>query len=71
MGFGLVGAGVGGYACGELAIDWVKATVEKAVANHEDLRVPITSARRVLKILLPRNPLNKLPVIASEKMPVR
>jgi serine/threonine protein phosphatase PrpC len=69
MGFGLVGDGMGGYACGELASDWVKATVEKAVANHEDSRVAITSAHTVLKILLPRTPLNKLPVIAPEIIP--
>ena len=56
MGFGLVGDGMGGYACGELASDWVKATVEKAVANHEDSRVAITSAHTVLKNVAAEDP---------------
>ncbi len=56
MGLGLVADGMGGYACGELASDLVKTTVEEAVANHEGLREAIARAHGIVKKFAAEDP---------------
>lgn len=56
MGLGLVADGMGGYACGELASDLVKTTIEEAVANHEGLREAIARAHGIVKNFAAEDP---------------
>ncbi len=49
LGFALVADGMGGYACGEVASDLVKTTVEAAAANNEGLREALARAHAVVK----------------------
>ncbi|WP_159931175.1 PP2C family serine/threonine-protein phosphatase [Oceanicoccus sp. KOV_DT_Chl] len=43
-GLGVVADGMGGYACGEVASELVKVTIERATAKGEDLVAAITQA---------------------------
>ncbi|MEH6909839.1 MAG: protein phosphatase 2C domain-containing protein [Oceanicoccus sp.] len=56
IGLGLVADGMGGYACGELASELVKTTVEEAVANHEGLREAIARAHGIVKNFAAEDP---------------
>ena len=49
LGLGLVADGMGGYACGEVASELVKLTLEAAAANNEGLREAIIRAHNVVK----------------------
>lgn len=49
LGLGLVADGMGGYACGEVASELVKLTIESAAANNEGLSEAIARAHNVVK----------------------
>lgn len=48
-GLGLVADGMGGYACGEVASELVRATVLEAIQNNEGLRDAIARAHAAVK----------------------
>ncbi|ARN75370.1 PP2C family protein-serine/threonine phosphatase [Oceanicoccus sagamiensis] len=56
LGLGLVADGMGGYACGEVASELVKTTVEAAAANNEGLREALARAHAVVKATAEADP---------------
>ncbi len=59
LGLGLVADGMGGYACGEVASDIVRKTIEEAAANNEGLIEAIARAHSEVKAAAADDPSKK------------